>query len=96
MKTSTRDNQMLKKPQYSSRIVVSPNTTSNKNGPKISYNRRGNSTDTYRDSARTANYDNNNDNNIKGLITQVHKGMTRPSTDSMSYGANQNNQGQMK
>ena len=76
----------IKRPQFTSRIIVTPNTTSNKNGPKLNYTRRGNSSDTYRDNnsgiVMKIQQDSNGDNEatgLSGLITQAAK-TGRPST----------------
>jgi hypothetical protein len=93
MKTATmKDSLLLKKPQYSSRIVVSPNTTSNKNGPKLTY-KRGNSTDSYREknngqleNPMLSNFQSADAEplNIQSLITQAQKNSAgRPNTSGL-------------
>lgn len=80
MRTSMKDFN-LKKSQYSSRIVVSPNTASHRGGSKIVYSRRGNSTDTYRDSKKSEmEIADHEIVNLNSLITQSTKGLNRPST----------------
>jgi hypothetical protein len=100
MKTATtRDSFSIKKPNYTSRIVVSPNSTSNTNGSKITYNRRGNSTENYRDNLPMGNIDNeNNNNDINSIITQVPQGQVRPSTGGnlLSYPHPSSQQTQIK
>jgi hypothetical protein len=96
---TTRDSFIHKKPNYSSRIIVSPNTTSNKNGQKIAYNRRGNSTESLRESFAIGKFSNDiNDNDPNNLITQVPKGQVRPSTGGnlLSYPNPSNQQNQVK
>jgi hypothetical protein len=102
MKQGMKDSIIIKKPQYSSRIIVSPNTTSNKNGPKLSYTRRGNSIEgSYRDNNFSINNQeqNMNDNDmisLNSLITQTAKGSGRPATSNQyeyvhNYQSNNNN-----
>ncbi len=94
--TSMKDSIGIKKPQFTSRIIVTPNTTSNKNGPKLNYTRRGNSSDTYRDNnsgaAMKIQQEPNGDNEVTGLsslITQAAK-TGRPSTSGTFVQLQQN------
>lgn len=45
MNDSARDQFLSRKPQYSSRIVLQPNTSINKDAPKFTYSRGGHSVD---------------------------------------------------
>ena len=96
MKNNMRDSvASAKRPQYSSRIMVSPSANSTKGAPKLTYTRRGNSQDPYRENAASQqNEDMNLDNEnpgISGLITQATKN-GRPLTGGnlISYGQQNN------
>ena len=82
----------LRKPQYSSRIIVSPNSTNNKSGPTLTYGRRGNSSENYQPAE--ANSD-NEVTGISGLITQSTRN-GRPSTGNMNAVSFNANSGQVK
>ncbi len=98
MKNNLRDSVNLKRPQYSSRITATPNSTSNKSVQKLGYNRRGNSVEPYRDNNSKGvgnDHEMSSDNEgmgISGLIAQVPKG-ARPLTGNfMSYSGNNGSQ----
>jgi hypothetical protein len=84
MKPGTKDHLLSKKPQYSSKILVTPTSTQNKNVPKLTYSRRGVSTDPYRESGMIASADSES-LSVNSLITQSPKDGNRPLT-SNNYG----------
>lgn len=91
-----KDSLNMKKSQYSSRIMVAPAMSSNKqSNSKVNY-KRGVSSDAYRETNnpdRNASVD-NEAMNVNGLITQVAKN-ARPVTSSNNYlgNASSNNLG---
>lgn len=97
MKNSMRDSAIsAKRPQYSSRIMVTPNSNTSKGAPKLTYSRRGNSQDPYRENHQNDEMNLDNDNmGVASLITQSTKN-GRPLTGGALIYSQQQQQANVK
>jgi hypothetical protein len=97
MKNPMRDSAIsAKRPQYSSRIMVTPSANSSKGAPKLTYSRRGNSQDPYKENQQNDDMNLDNENmGVASLITQSTKN-GRPLTGGALIYAQQQQQSNVK